>query len=372
MNQSGPTIRLKLTLLYAGMFFVCGLLLLAVTYGLVRRELGGEILLTRNGVVVREIPRADEALLVRRARADALRTLRRQSFFAMLVLTGISAGFGWFIAGRVLAPIRTITEHARTASATTLDQRLALTGPDDELKALADTIDAMLDRLQAAFTAQQAFSAQASHELRTPLATIRAETDLLLGNPALSHDQAGSARAIQIATIRSEHLIDGLLTLARSESTMFDPVSIDLAEAVGDVMGESVEQATASGIHLDLNLQTALVPGDPVLLRQMIANLVQNAIRYNEPGGLVRTQVRPIEGSARLTVENTGPIIPPSEIEHLFRPFVRSSWAQQNRSGYGLGLAIVQSVVHRHGGSISAIAQPTGGLHVSVDLPAMK
>ncbi|HRA48833.1 MAG TPA: HAMP domain-containing sensor histidine kinase [Thermomicrobiales bacterium] len=370
LTNGKPTVRLKITLIYGVLFLVVGVLLLSTTYGLVRHELRG-VGDVRSGTALNGGPasRSDVTRARKEERRAALRSFRRQSLLAMVVMTAIAIGLGWLVAGRILAPLRTITNHVRIASASTLDQRLALNGPDDELKDLADTFDGMLDRLQAAFNAQQAFAAQASHELRTPLATIRAETDLLLADFSLQADQRAAIHAIQTAAVRSDHLIEGMLALARSASTMFDQTRFDLAEIVGDVVGEAVEEASRAGVRLDLDVQTALVEGDTVLIRQMVSNLVQNAVRYNQTGGFVRVTVHDQGELARLVIENSGPHVSASEVARLFQPFARGTWAQQNRGGYGLGLAIVQSVIERHRGSIKAIPRENGGLIVTVLLP---
>ena len=202
----------------------------------------------------------------------------------------------------------------------------------------------MLDRLQAAFRAQQGFAAQASHELRTPLAIIRAEAEVASGAPDATERERRSADAILTAIGRSERLVDGLLALTRSESTMLDAGSIDLADLTGDVVGEYIGEADQARVRLDLALEAAEVRGDPALLQRMVGNLVQNAIHYSLPDGNVTISVRPTGGMARATVENSGLAISEDEIDQLFQPFVRGDWARRNRAGFGLGLAIVRSV----------------------------
>jgi signal transduction histidine kinase len=384
MQNGQPTIRLKLTLLYGSLFVLTGFFLLGTTYGLLRRDLNGSI---RPGLVTRiidpignstqntEISGAPgttvtESVVRRQEQKRTLRQLVRQSFFALVVMTGIALGLGWWIAGRVLDPIRQITEHARSASASTLSDRIALEGPHDELKELANTIDSMLDRLQSAFVAQQSFAAQASHELRTPLSIIRAQAELTLADRNADATSRDGAAAILTAALRSEHLIDGLLALARSESSVFATETVDLAGITGDVVGEFVSNATAARIRLDLELETANIHGDPVLLRQMIGNLIQNGIGYNQPGGFVLARIERTEQVVSLIVTNSGPPVTPDELANLFQPFVRGSWARSNRNGYGLGLAIVRSVVQTHHGTIDAIARPGGGLQITIHLPS--
>jgi signal transduction histidine kinase len=250
-----------------------------------------------------------------------------------------------------------------------LDERIRLDGPDDELKDLADTFDAMLDRLQAAFRAQQGFAAQASHELRTPLSIIRAEAELAAGVNADEQTRQTSATILR-AVERSEELVDGLLALTRSESTMLDEVVLDLADLVGDVVGEHVAAAGTAGVRLDLALDSAAVRGDKGLLTRMVANLLQNAIRYNLPGGTVQVSVLRGDTSVELRVENTGPPMESLDMAALFQPFMRGDWARRNRGGHGLGLAIVRSVATGHRGEVIAEARKGGGLIVRVRLPA--
>jgi signal transduction histidine kinase len=225
--------------------------------------------------------------------------------------------------------------------------------------------------LQAAFRAQQGFAAQASHELRTPLAIIRAEAEVASTAPDATKREQQSAGAILTAVGRSERLVDGLLALTRSESTMLDAGPVDLADLTGDVVGEYVGEADQARVRLDLALDATEVRGDAALLQRMVGNLIQNSIRYNAPDGSVVVSVRPETGMARLAVENTGPAVSQEEIDQLFQPFVRGEWARRNRSGFGLGLAIARSVAMAHGGTIQAVPGPKGGLRVTVDIPLL-
>src|SRR5262249_25915002 len=258
----------------------------------------------------------------------------------------------WLAAGRVLRPLRSITAHARHASEATLGDRIALRGPPDELKELADTIDAMLARLEAAFAAQPRFSAEASHELPTPLAIIRGEAAVALAAPDATDRERRLATSVRAAVDRSEHLVDGLLALARSDSTLRDDARVDLAELVGDVVGEQTQAASAAGVELDLNLDTATVAGDRTLLWRMAGNLVENAIRYNRPGGWARAPAGTEAGVAAVRVETSGPPVDPAVIADLFEPFRRGTRDRRGQpSGHGLGLAIVRSVAAVHAGS---------------------
>jgi signal transduction histidine kinase len=229
----------------------------------------------------------------------------------------------------------------------------------------------MLARLEAAFAAQRRFSAEASHELRTPLSIIRAEADVAFSAPDATKRERRLASSIRDAADRSERLVDGLLALARSESTLRDDSRVDLAELVGDVVGEQARAADLGKIALDLDLGTATVAGDRTLLWRMVGNLVENAIRYNHPGGWVRV-VAATEGSeAVVRVQNSGPPVDPSQVTDLFEPFRRGARDRRGQpTGYGLGLAIVRAVAAVHGGSVTAEAPPNGGLSVVVRVPS--
>jgi signal transduction histidine kinase len=376
MSLLRPTVRLRLTLLYGVLFLVAGLVLITVTYGLVRRELRPNathpIVRVEQQAVPDEPDGDDRVARTRREeRRFALSQLWRQSLLALAIATVGALAFGWILAGEVLHPLQRITAHAQASSATTLDERIELDGPDDELKELADTFDAMLDRLQAAFRAQQAFAAQASHELRTPLAIIRAEAEVCAAAPDATAMQKVSSAAILSAVLRSERLVDGLLALTRSESTMLEGAPIDLADLAGDVLGEYVQEADQAKVRLDLALESAPVRGDSALLHRMIGNLVQNAIRYNRPNGSVAVSVFPVGPAARITVENSGQSLSQEEIDALFQPFMRGAWARRNRTGFGLGLAIVRSIATAHRGTVHAEPAPDGGLRVTVEIPRL-
>ncbi len=387
-----PTVRLRLTLLYGCLFFVAAAIMLLLLYGLLRRELrppsgppsdgppngqvGGGQRSEQGGPPV-DVDDVERRILeVRRAeRAGLLRKVPGLALVALVVTSLGAMALGWVVSGQMLRPLRQITRHARLASETTLSDRIALRGPPDELKELADTMDAMLGRLQAAFESQRQFAAHASHELRTPLAIIQAEADVALAAPDATSRERELAEAVRSAAIRSERLVDGLLALSRSESSMRDSGQLDLADLAGDAAGELVGSADARQIALDLSLEQAFVRGDRPLLDRMIANLLQNAIHYNRAGGWIRlalgTEVTSSHSMAVLTVENSGPEVSSSEVDDLFTPFHRGTAAVQDRTaGSGLGLAIVRSVATVHGGQVSAQPRRDGGLSVTVRLPS--
>ena len=384
-----PTVRARLTLVYGGLFAAAGIILLLLTYGLLRDALGPPPRPTRQEVREERREQRNEnpdfAAQIRSGERDvddiirdirseerraALSAIVSRSLVAFLV-TGLAAVLvGWLVAGRVLRPLQAITEHARAASESTLGDRIDLRGPPDELKELADTIDGMLERLQAAFESQRLFASQASHELRTPLAIMRAEADVALVTPDLGERERALATKIRDQVDRSERLVDGLLALARSESTLRDDATLDLADLAGDIVGLLARDADHAGIDLDLALDPAPVRGDRALLERLVGNLVDNGIKHNQHGGWLSVTVAREGSAAVLRVANGGAPIPAETVADLFEPFRRGRQARrEQRAGYGLGLAIVRSVALVHGGTVSAESPKEGGLVVTVRLP---
>ncbi len=372
------TVRLKLALLYTGLFLVTGILLLSLTYTLLRNEFkdrdlhpdgdrsNGQVTVDQDDAVE---PDGGDEEAREEERQQALSLLWRESLVALFTMSVIAFALGWIAAGRILSPIRQMTDHARRASVSNLSERIDLRGPNDELHELAATIDEMLDRLQAAFEAQRGFAAQASHELRTPISIMAAQAELALGDPNLSDDLREGNAAILAAAHRAEGTINGLLALARSESTLIARDQVDVAELIGDTVGDFVSLATEYGVQLDLNLGTLVVAGDAILLKQAFSNLIENALAYNQPGGFVTVDVHSTGPTGLVTIANSGPVVDPADVVRLFQPFVRDTWAKDNRRGHGLGLAITQSIVTTHHGSIAARARSEGGLDVTVTLP---
>ena len=377
------SIRARLTLLYGLLFFVAGLMLLVLLYAMLVRALDPAVPLRpfveRVQEQTQEIREQDDNRPIEEQLADArsderrsaLRQVRVRGMLALVVTGGVALVLGWVVSGSVLSPIRDITLHAQQANAKTLDQRIGLAGPDDELKELADTIDGMLERLQDAFESQRRFSAEASHELRTPLAIIRAEADVALASPDATERETTLARSIIQAVDRSERLVDALLALARSESSLRDRDVVDLAELVGNVVGEQVIAADQAGIELDLTLDPAVVNGDRALLWRLAGNLIENGIRHGVRGGWLNISVGTNDGFAELKVANNGQAIPPDQVERLFRPFEQGDHVRPSSGGLGLGLSIVRAVTDAHDGTISASANPQGGLTVIVRIPSV-
>ncbi|HJW61325.1 MAG TPA: ATP-binding protein, partial [Actinomycetota bacterium] len=304
--------------------------------------------------------------------AAALKQLLAQSGIALAFMALVSVGLGWLVAGRVLRPLAAITATARRLEGSTLHERINLNGPQDELKELADTFDQMLGRLDAAFETQRRFVANASHELRTPLAIARTEVDVALANPATGPDElrAMAGRVLE-ANQRSEHLIEGLLTLARSERQLRAAEPVDLAVAAADALELAAPEIGRLGLRVSRVLGAAPVAGDRALLERLVANLVENAVRHNQPGGRVEVDTGRAGPLSVVRVANTGPPIPAAQVDTLFEPFRRLDPDRTGADrGAGLGLSIVRSVATAHGGHTTAKALPDGGLEVNVRLPA--
>lgn len=305
-------------------------------------------------------------------RDEALRLVKITAAIALGVAFLGALGVGWIFAGRMLQPVSDITDHARELSESTLDQRINMQGPDDEVKQLADTIDDMLSRLEQSFDSQKRFAAQASHELRTPLAIIGGEADLVLANPESSEREMEAARAIRAQVNRSQRLVEGLLVLTRSDANVINRERIDLADLAGDSIEDVLAMANAAEIEVDLELETALMMGDSALLRSLVGNLYVNAIQYNRIGGWMQVRVWSEGELSKIRVENSGDEIPDAEMERLFRPFQRGLGLDQDdrqQGGFGLGMAIVRSVTAAHDGDIEARPRDGGGLDIIISFP---
>jgi signal transduction histidine kinase len=378
------TVRLKLTLLYGGLFLASGASLLALTYLLVvtrfpvtvhrlTTPLGGTPLGGLASPGVHEPSLAQMEQQANAYRDAALHAFLTQSEIALAIMTVISIGLGWLLAGRVLRPLRTITATARRLSATSLHERLAMAGPEDELKELGDTFDSLLARLERAFAAQRQFVANASHELRTPLARQRTLIEVALADPRPTTSALLTAcRRVLAASDQQERLIDALLTLARSQRGLEHREPVDLAALAEEVLGSRRADAERAGLRVIASLGEALVLGDQRLVEQMAANLVTNAIRHNVPDGSLEVRTWTEADGAMLSVANTGPAIPNSEVARLFQPFQRLGTERTgSRDGTGLGLSIVNAIVLAHDAQVRARALGDGGLEVQVRFPAV-
>ncbi|MFG2827962.1 sensor histidine kinase [Streptomyces sp. NPDC048434] len=382
-----PTIRIRLALLYGGMFLMAGVVLLTIIYILAANTLkegtpefrvfGSNVRL--GNISCPDLPsvgtvhQINEAIghCIRNQRALALHTFLNRSLTALVGLTVIAFAFGYAMAGRVLSPLGRITRTAQRVAGSDLHRRIELGGPDDELKELADTFDEMLDRLDRAFESQRRFVANASHELRTPLAINRTLLEVQLADPEASPELAQLGKTLLATNERSEQLVEGLLLLARSENKVVDKKPVDLSEVASQAVDQTREESQARGVELRGDRQRAVVQGNGVLLERIALNLVQNAVRYNLPDdGWVEVTTEPQLGCAVLVVANTGPVVPAYEVENLFEPFRRLRTERTGSDkGVGLGLSIVRSVVRAHDGTITAEPRESGGLRMRVVLP---
>jgi signal transduction histidine kinase len=302
-----------------------------------------------------------------------LDTFRIVAAIALGIMTLVSFGLSWWLAGRALAPVHRITDAARTLSERTLHARINLQGPRDELKQLADTFDAMLGRLERAFTSQRRFVANASHELRTPLATERVLIDEALANRPASPDELRTIlEQLRANSEDTERVIDALLVLARSERGIERWSPVDLTSLVASAVDQSAAEAVGAGVTVSSSLEPVVVSGDQSLLECLAGNMVENAIRHNVIGGTVAVSASSCNRSqeAVLEVENTGPVLDPGSVNGLVEPFRRAGPDRASHDGgVGLGLSIVNAVVTAHHGTITLTARQEGGLLVRVQLP---
>ncbi|EPH45972.1 HAMP domain-containing sensor histidine kinase [Streptomyces aurantiacus] len=380
-----PTIRIRLTLLYGGMFLIAGILLLSIIYLLAAQALnvGNELpFKIVSGKVTSEscnLPQSaspnefNQAIndCVSQQRQHALDNLLSRSLLALLGLAVIAFAFGYAMAGRVLSPLGRITRTARRVAGTDLSRRIELDGPDDELKELSDTFDEMLDRLERAFTAQQRFVGNASHELRTPLAINRTLLEVHLSDPGAPVELQQLGKTLLATNERSEQLVEGLLLLARSDNQLVERKPVDLAEVANRAVDQARAEAEEKGVEIRGERGLVVVQGNGVLLERIALNLVQNAVRYNvKEGGWVEVTTEAQHGQAVLVVTNTGPVVPAYEIDNLFEPFRRLRTERTGSDkGVGLGLSIARSVARAHGGRIIAEPREGGGLVMRVTLP---
>jgi signal transduction histidine kinase len=369
------TVRLRLTLWYGGLFFLSGAALLTITYVLVVQaftaKTGPAAVCRRSGSGCHVITAGQARAAALHEHAAILHELLTRSAVALFVMAVLSIALGWFVAGRVLRPLRTITATARQISAANLGERLALNGPNDELKELGDTFDGLLARLEASFTAQRQFIANAAHELRTPLARQRVISQVALADPAASVESLRTAHERVLASgADQQQLIDALLALARGQAGMDRREPVDLAEVASQIVSARRSAADLSNLTVRLSLGTALAAGSHQLVEQLAVNLVDNALRHNLPGGLVDITTQTVNSCAVLSIANTGPAVPDAAVERLFQPFQRSGADRVGRGdGLGLGLSIVQAIADAHGASVTARPRPEGGLQIEVTFP---
>ena len=387
------TVRMRLAIAYGAMFLLCGATLLAISYLFVARfPFSATFHLTSpNGHAI-----SPETLkspgpgssneVIRNLRVGAaaagqaaLDAQRSADLHSLLVWFGVALGImalvsvllGWLMAGRVLRPLRQITATTRHISEENLHQRLALVGPSDEITDLVGTIDGLLTRLEGAFDAQRAFVANASHELRTPLAMMRTSLDVAKAkSPPISEDASVLSGKVREGLDQAERLVESFLVLARAERGAIDDLTtVSLSRVTADVLDARADRAVAANVTLQRSLDNAEVNGSRTLLSRLAVNLIDNAIRYNQPGGWVQVTTT-AEGPCRqLIVENSGPVLDPAEVGELGRPFRRAG-AERTGSdgGVGLGLSIVAAIAAAHYGTVNIEARSEGGLRVAVTL----
>jgi signal transduction histidine kinase len=376
------TVRLRLTLLYSGLFLVSGAALLTITYVLLTRKVFGTSTLLEHTVDPGPLPGAGGGQVIigggTGGQPPQLSRILWLSGTVLAIMLVVSVALGWLMAGRVLRPLRTITATTRQISEDSLHRRLAMTGPDDELRDLADTIDGLLARLDAAFDsqrdaldAQRNFVANASHELRRPLTLERAALEIALADPAASEPSLRSTCERLLSTNKQqERLIDALLTLARGQRGLDRYETLDLAAVTDEVLLARRAEIQRRELRVDADLRAAPAVGDARLAERLVINLVDNAIRHNVPAGQVEVATRTAAGHAVLAVSNTGPAIPAAEINRLMRPFQRLGADRTDHTdGHGLGLSIVAAIAAAHGAVLRVRPRPAGGLDVEIHFP---
>jgi len=389
-----PTIRLRLTLLYGALFLLTAAVLLGLTYvisastgltvsvgadGEVRVTLGtpfggggSNTLVAPFGGSPAALHRVIQLVVAGQFAAEQHYYLVL-SLIALAILCVASILIGWFVAGRVLSPLRTMTASARAISSANLAQRVAPDGPDDELRDLGETFDDLLGRLERSFEAQRQFVANASHELRTPLARERALVQYALGDPEPTLDGwRATFERVLVAEQQQEGLLEALFTLARGERGRERRVPIDLAEVAESALRARDQDIEARGLHIEANLQHAVVVGDSRLLERLAANLIENAVRYNVPNGHIDVTTEVRDGPAILRITNGGPAILDADVDGLFEPFRRLTPDRTaHDEGWGLGLSIVRAIATAHDGTVTGRAREAGGLEIEVRLPAV-
>ncbi len=373
------TIRTRLALLYTCLFLAAGLILLGVTMAVMREALYVQ---QTSSVVVNApefINPTDPATeqknqLYQQALRDDFRqqiltSMARSASITLAVLVLAGFGLGWLLARQSLRPVQHITATARRVAEGNLRERIALEGPRDELRELADTFDAMLSRLDAAFDSQRQFVANASHELRTPLAINRTLIEVAMARPDAPPEVTSLGTSLLQVNERQQATIDGLLALATSERRLIKLAPVDLADIVQSAVRSLESEATQHEVTVTVTTATAPMLGEPVLLELLTMNLVQNAIRHNLAGGEAWVSCTSDEDGTQIRVVNTGPLVDADRVCGIFEPFRRHAVRVNSRQGHGLGLSIVRAVVRAHGGAVSATSRDEGGLIVVATLP---
>lgn len=386
------TVRTRLTILYTVVVLLCGVALLAITYLLVDQSTKDATFV--NGIAepaskatfdkygfssttpshrVGNLPPLSPQLqsLISRTHANDLHRLLVESGIALALTTVVAVALGYVVAGRTLRPLRTITATAAAISSANLHERLAMGGPRDELRELGDTFDELLGRLEASFKSQRQFVANASHELRSPLTRLRLLAEIAATDRSATVEslQATYQRVIA-ASEQQERLIDGLLALAQSQRGIVERETTDLAPLTRDALSALHDDGGDLDVQVATRLEPAWVSGDHRLVACLVANLIDNAVRYNIGGGQLRVATGCDEGGPFLDVSNDGPAILPTELARLFQPFERLQAGRlHHKNGHGLGLSIVEAIADAHQARITASPRPEGGLRVEVRFP---
>jgi signal transduction histidine kinase len=403
LRHPRTTVRWRLTAMYGGLFLVTGAVLLATTYLLVSKATVTDARIntpsfTFAGRGVAQFPPGTRGALKNQQqkvppfiiKALHSRTTRRvaafvgsdqriadlhvlviESLIALAIMAVVSMALGWVVAGWVLAPIRGMADTARDISAASLDRRLAMDGPPDELKLLADTIDGLLERLDTAFTAQRRFVANASHELRTPLTAARAMLEMVLSDPQATIETfRETCTQVLEEGEQQEELIDALLALAQGQRGIDRRELVDLAVIASAALDRSELEAMTRNVKVEAELSPARLSGDRRLIGRLVSNLLDNALRHNVPGGSVHLTVREQANRTALTISNTGPTIPADKIATLLQPFQRLAPDRTGHGdGLGLGLSIVEAIASAHDARLDVRPRDGGGLEVTVRFP---
>jgi signal transduction histidine kinase len=370
------TARLRLTALYGGLFLFSGAALLALTY-LLAQATDKASYVELNGNALRTIPESAVGHLhqfqVAVARYQSSRDLSHElieSGIALVIMAVVAAVLGWIVAGRALRPLSTITATARRISATNLHERLALDTADEEFQQLGETLNTLFERLEASFAAQRHFIANASHELRTPLTRERTLLQVALAGPSTSDMWHATGQKLLASNREQESILEALLALASSEGEVERHDPIDLAVVAQAVLGANHLDADRLGVNVEATIGSASLEGDPDLIERLVANLLDNAIGHNVEGGRVHLSIGTTDGHAVFSLSNTGPVIPPTEIDRLFQPFQRLDPRRAgHNTGHGLGLSIVKAIAAAHGANVVAQAPPSGGLMIEITFP---
>ena len=362
---------MRLTLLATALLALVGGLLIALAYLLVARVVSALPQLPPGTPVEVDGVVTDAAAVTSEVIRSGRNSVLVVGLIAFAVEVVAGAVVSWVLIGRALRPLSTLTTAARSLSESSLDQRIALSGPRDEVAVLADTFDEMTGRLQAAFEAERRFVANASHELRTPLAVIRTEIDVTLADPAAGvADLRRMGEVAREATERADALVGALLLLARTQARgLSERRRIDLADLPATALATVESDRADKGVQVAVHAEPAVVVGDRVLLERLVGNMVENAVRHNVSGGWIRIDTMSADDLAILTVAASGPEVDPTAAAQLFEPF-RQGRDRTSRAGTGLGLSIVRAIAQAHGGIATATAIPGGGLQVRVALPA--